>query len=101
MIDEAAIYADFVAELNRTPGETITLTKAELRAAVAAAAAGKALPASAKKGLSVDQKARIASLVQAQLSPKPVVAPPAADALDVEAAIADLLARVAKLEAKS
>ncbi len=65
--DLVKVYAEFVAEFNIS-GETITITKAELKAAVVAidgwldtnaAALNSAIPQPARANLTVRQKARL------------------------------------------
>jgi hypothetical protein len=66
--DRDLVYAAFVALLNQTAGETVTIVRADLRAAVSAADAwadanaaafNAALPLPARTALTARQKARI------------------------------------------
>lgn len=66
--ERAIAYGDFVGVLCRTPGETITITKADLIAAVTAAdvwldnnaaAYNSAIPQPARGALTARQKARL------------------------------------------
>ncbi len=65
MADASAVYTAFVDTMQATDGETISIVKADLHAAIAAAIASEPLPEPAASHLTQVQQDRIAALVAA------------------------------------